>query len=195
LVGKRKRPWQEVDYVLRYFVGTVKRARKEYCSYLEFGLGRGRRSELTGGGLLRSLGGWSEVRKGVLKGREHVKSDERILGDSDFVTEVLSKAGEQFNRKYELKRLGYDFSRIAKRVGEVCQLKEDDILSRGKQKEKVKVRSLLCFWAVRELGMSLTELAGYLGMTVPGIGHSVERGGDHRTGTLLPSSRMTFLEC
>jgi len=117
---------------------------------------------LTGGGLRRSLGGWSEVRKGALKGREHVKSDERILGDSDFVADVLSQAEEKFNRNYELKRLGYDLSRIAKRVAEVCQLKEDDILSKGKQQEKVKVRSLLCYWAVREVGMSLTELARLL---------------------------------
>jgi len=83
---------------------------------------------------------------------------------------------EKFSRKYELKRLGYDVSRIVKTVAEVCQPKEDDILSKGKQKEKVKARSLLCFWAVRELGMSLTELARHLGLTVPVIGYSGEGG-------------------
>ncbi len=91
---------------------------------MESGLGQGRRSESTGGGSIRSLGGWSEVRKGALKGREHLKSDERILGDSDFVADVLSQAEEKLNRNCELKRLGYDLSRIAKRVAEVCQLKE-----------------------------------------------------------------------
>jgi hypothetical protein len=40
----------------------------------------------------------------------------------------------------------------------------------------VKARSLLCFWAVRELGISLTELAKGLKLSVPGIGYSVERG-------------------
>ncbi len=49
----------------------------------------GRRPELTGGGLIRSLGGWSAV-KSMRRLREHVKSDERILGDSDFVQSVLS---------------------------------------------------------------------------------------------------------
>lgn len=176
LVGRKKRPWQGVDYVLGYFGETLNRARKEYCSYMESGLGQGRRSELTGGGLIRSLGGWSEVRKGALKGREHVKSDERILGDPDFVADVLSQAEEKFNRNYELKRLGYDLRRIAKRAAEVCRVREGDILSKGKQQGKVKARSLLCYWAVREAGMSLTELARHLGLSVPAIGYSVERG-------------------
>jgi len=32
------------------------------------------------------------------------------------------------------------------------------------------------FWAVRELGLSLTDLARYFGLSVPGVGYSVERG-------------------
>jgi hypothetical protein len=35
--------------------------------------------------------------------------------------------------------------------------------------------SLLCFWTVRELGMSLTELARHLGISVPCVGYDVER--------------------
>jgi hypothetical protein len=73
LVGNKKRDWQNVEYVPGYFGQTRHQAIKEYCSFMESGFGQGRRSELTGGGLIRSLGGWSEVRKGALKGREHVK--------------------------------------------------------------------------------------------------------------------------
>jgi hypothetical protein len=62
------------------------------------------------------------------KGREHIKSDERILGDSDFVAGVLAQAKEKFDRQYELKRLGYDLGRVAARVGEIFGLKEEDIL-------------------------------------------------------------------
>ncbi len=36
----------------------------------------------------------------------------------------------------------------------------------GKKREAVGARSLLCFWAVKELGISLTELAGRLGIAV-----------------------------
>jgi putative transposase len=176
LMGRRKREWQDVDYVLGYFGESRGRARKEYRSHMEAGFSQGRRDELTGGGLIRSLGGWSEVCKGALKGREYVKSDERILGDSDFVAAVLRQVEEKFDRKYELKRLGYDLARVAARVGEIFELKEQDIFSNGKQQRKVKARSLLCYWAVRELGISQTDLAKRLKLSVPGIGYSVERG-------------------
>ena len=49
------------------------------------------------------------------------------------------------SRKYKLKRLGYDLDRIAKRVVEIYEPKEDDILSKGKQQSKVRARSLVCF--------------------------------------------------
>jgi hypothetical protein len=75
-----------------------------------------RRPELVGGGLIRSLGGWSEVKKMRLKGMVPIKGDERILGDSDFVLSVLSQANERFERRYELKRRGYDMTRVAERV-------------------------------------------------------------------------------
>jgi DNA-binding MarR family transcriptional regulator len=52
----------------------------------------------------------------------------------------------------------------------------DEIYSKGKQQKKLKAKSLLCFWAVRELGMSLTDLARHLGISIPGIGYAVERG-------------------
>ena len=176
IMGKTKRLWQNVDYVLRYFGDTHRKASKQYYSYMEAGLGQGRRNELTGGGLIRSLGGWSEVRKVGVKGRGHIKSDERILGEPDFVADVISQAKEAFDRKYELKRLGYDLGRIAERVAEVCEIEIEDIFLKGKQQKRVKARSLFCYWAVRELEVSLTELAKRLYISVPGVGYSVNRG-------------------
>jgi hypothetical protein len=51
-----------------------------------------------------------------------------------------------------------------------------EILSKRRQQRRVKARSLLCFWAVREIGMSLRALAGQLEMSAPGVGFAVERG-------------------
>jgi putative transposase len=176
LMGRKKRSWQDTAYVLGFFGKTMGRARKEYSSYVEAGLEQGRRDELTGGGLIRSLGGWSEVRRQGLKGREHLKSDERILGESDFVAHVLSEAEEAFERKYELKSLGYDLDRVAARVAEIYEMEIGDIFLEGKQRKRVKARSLFCYWAVRELGFSLTELAKRLNISVAGVSYSVERG-------------------
>jgi DNA-binding MarR family transcriptional regulator len=40
----------------------------------------------------------------------------------------------------------------------------------------VEARSLLCFWANSELGMSMTELAGCLGLTQPAVSIAARRG-------------------
>lgn len=60
---------------------------------MEEGVEQGKRPELTGGGMIRSLGGWAVV-KGLGKDQELRKGDERILGDSDFVEETLRQAAE-----------------------------------------------------------------------------------------------------
>ena len=175
LMGKTERKWQDTDYVLAYFGKTKRQARKGYESFVEKGLSQGRRQELTGGGLVRSLGGWTEARE-ALKGNVHIMSDERILGDSDFVESVISHSQEQYERKHNLKRQGYDLDRIAKRVSEVLGIERDEAFSKGRQDRKVKARSLLCFWASRALGTSHTALAKQLEMSIAGIGFSVERG-------------------
>jgi putative transposase len=43
---------------------------------------------LTGGGLRRSAGGWEGVFE-LRRAKEYWRGDERILGDGDFVNEVL----------------------------------------------------------------------------------------------------------
>ena len=106
----------------------------------------------------------------------HAKSDERILGDSTFVSDILSQSNEKYERKYELKRLGYDLARVAMRVSEILEIDVEEILSKGKQQKKVKARSLFCYWAARELGVPLTELSRKTGISVPAVGYSVERG-------------------
>ncbi|MBU4208415.1 MAG: hypothetical protein KKD12_01840 [Proteobacteria bacterium] len=62
IMGKRKNPWQDIDSVLQLFGKSQYAARKKNRDFVEKGIGRGRNPEMTGGGLLRSIGGW-----GVLK--------------------------------------------------------------------------------------------------------------------------------
>jgi hypothetical protein len=176
LMGERDRPWQDVDYVLRFFGESVRKAKNAYEAYVQEGVELGRREELTGGGLIRSLGGWSEVKRLKEDGRDHVMSDERILGDSGFVESVLTQRNEAYERRYELKRRGYDLERIARRVSEITGIDEEEVYSRGRQKDRVKARSILCYWAVREAGIPIRTLARRLGISGPGVGYAMERG-------------------
>jgi len=77
-----------IDYVLGLFGDKVFEARGNYREYVRKRIYLGRRPELVGAGLLRSSGGWG-VLKAMSKARIHLKGDERILGDCDFVEEVL----------------------------------------------------------------------------------------------------------
>ncbi len=70
----------------------------------------------------------------------------------------------------------YGLNSIAERVAEIYGMEPSEILSKGKQQRKVQARSLFCFWAVRELGISLRELARRLEISSPGVGFLVERG-------------------
>ena len=106
LVGKKERPRQDGAYVLGYFGRIAGQREKAYLNFMEGGIAQGRREDLTGGGLIRSVGGWlSEVKQ--LKRHEHVMSG---------------------------------------------------------------------FWVVKELGISIRELARRLALSPPAIGYSVERG-------------------
>jgi len=49
--------------------------------------------------LIRSLGGWKEVKKPRLNWQDRMKGDERILGDGDFVMEALANANEGYERR------------------------------------------------------------------------------------------------
>ena len=176
LMGKVKLEWQDVEYVLGYFGKRAGEARKKYRSYVEKGIEMGRRPELVGGGLIRSLGGWDEVKKLKLKGEERIKSDQRILGEGEFVSDILSESEDQFARKYRLKSLGYNFKKVLGRVSDLFQLDKEYITGKGRQKGRVMARDLACYWSVNELGMTMVDLARRFDMTPAAVSCGVQRG-------------------
>ncbi|HJX34012.1 MAG TPA: transposase [Desulfatiglandales bacterium] len=176
LIGKRKREWQDVEYILGLFGKRIGEARKEYKAYIKQGIDLGRRPELVGGGLIRSLGGWDEVKEMRLSGRDRIKSDQRILGESDFVIDVLSESEDKFSRKYKLKSMGYDFEKVVERVSIIFEVDKDYITGRGRQKYRVMARDFVCYWSVIELGMSMVDLARRFEITPAAVSFAVQRG-------------------
>ena len=55
-------------------------------------------------------------------------------------------------------------------------VKPEEIFQPGKQPVKVKARSLLCYWAVRELGVTMADLAPKLNISQPAVSMSARRG-------------------
>ena len=175
LMDKRKSDWQDTEYILKLFNNKYSIARRRYREYVKKGIAEGRRPDLVGGGLIRSAGGWSVV-KALRKSTSRVKGDERILGDGDFVETVLKEARESLERKYTLEAQGYDFDWLVKQVANLLNIDQKDVLTRGKYKQSVKARGLLCYWGTRELKMTTVELAKKLNLAQPTISQSAMRG-------------------
>ncbi len=121
------------------------------------------------------LSPWT-VFKGLRKAGIRVKGNERILGDSDFVKNVLKSAEEEFEQKYDLKAKGYDFDRVARRVAEVMIIDIDQVMAFGESPQIVTARSLLCFWAHRKLGMTTIEIGRRLNISQSAVSRSTMRG-------------------
>lgn len=175
LMNKTKRSWQNIDFVYGLFSDRKRLARKSYREFVEKGINEGSRPDLTGGGLLRSFGGWAAV-KGFRKAGIRLKGDERILGDSDFVENVLKSAEERLEEKYDLKSKGYDFDRTVQRVAEILDMEPCEVTAFGKSPRTVKARALLCFWAHRKLGMTTVEIAGRLNLCQSAVSRLSIRG-------------------
>lgn len=175
LMGKQTKSFQEVDFVLGLFGSQRSSARRNYRIYLQKNIGLKRRPELVGGGLLRSNGGWGAI-KAMSRARIHLKGDERILGESEFVIKVLAGQKERFERRYWLRSHGYDITHVVQKVAEIFGIEPDTIWKPGKQPLRVKARSLVCYWSVRELGLRGTSVGKLLGLSQSAVSRSVARG-------------------
>jgi REP element-mobilizing transposase RayT len=112
LLGKKERSWQDTSSVLGLFSSDLSKARKGYHLFVKRGIDQGQRDDLTGGGLIRSIGGWREI----LNHRTMVKGEQRILGDSQFVMDILSSAQERYDQKTLMKSKGYTLDTIAEHI-------------------------------------------------------------------------------
>ena len=52
---------------------------------------------------------------------DYQKGDECILGDGEFVIQVLAETEEQFQHKYRIKAEGYELDKVINRVAKITQ--------------------------------------------------------------------------
>ncbi len=149
-------------------------AYQAYGRSLQNGIGLSHDPLLTGGGLVRSLGGWSNVLAVRSKG-EREEADERVLGSSTFVQATLKKTELRQRRQLKLRLSGKTIRDI---IGEEC--KKEDVSPRELQADSRRarvsyVRSLIAYRAVRELGLPAAELARSLGVNTSSITRSIAK--------------------
>ncbi|MDP2643489.1 MAG: hypothetical protein Q8P24_00975 [Desulfobacterales bacterium] len=175
LMAKTNHDWQNTDKVLKLFGEKSGTARQTYRQFVNKGIDQVKRKDLTGGGLVRSVGGWAAL-KALRAAKVFEKGDERILGDGDFVESVLKAANEAKERRYDLQARGFTLPKVASRVAEVLGVETETVWAAGRYREIVQARSLLCYWAVRELGVTMISLSRRLDLTVTAISKAVIRG-------------------
>jgi putative transposase len=160
IMGKIKREWQDTEEVLGRLGESLTVARRLYHEFVEAGVGQGRRPELVGGGLLRSHGGWQGVLQ-LRRGREKYRSDERVLGSTSFIKEIVREAAEREEEKRSSISLGTIMERICMDMG----VSKESVTGEGRNRKVTKARAVLAYVWVRHLGRSGHELAKALGVT------------------------------
>jgi DNA-binding CsgD family transcriptional regulator len=174
LLGKKKRLWQDRDYILRYFGKTDREARAAYVSYVSEGVEQGRRPELVGGGLLRSVGGWKGLEE-KRKSGEWVRADERILGRSEFVERVLRDSEEEWEKRSLLRKKGVNLTWLSEKVSTRFGVDTESLKSASKVPAIAKARAVLCYLGVRKIGLSSVSIAKELGISPSTVSRSVAR--------------------
>ncbi|MBU2511485.1 transposase [bacterium] len=175
VLNRRKNEWQDRDYVLVWFGKREKEAQKAYREFVKSGIDQGKRPELTGGGLIRSMGGWSAV-KTLRKKKIQEKGDERILGRGEFVSEVINQAEEKIKQQLGMSKKLHN--RISEELMSVCKQHniELTVLRSGTRRHPLpQIRKTLAIKFVNQWGISLAETARQLGVTTSAIAQILRR--------------------
>ena len=164
LMGKVERKWQDVDTVLGYFGRRKKAAIGRYEDFIREGISWGRRPELVGGGLIRSLGGWAQVLSLRRKG-SRVAADARILGSGDFVDRLLVDAATREKETLRLARKVVHLPAVGRMINSREGVPAAALRSGSRMREVVRARRLFCQIAVKGMGYAGAEVARFLGVT------------------------------
>jgi putative transposase len=164
IMGQQKRGWQDVGTVLAYFGRRKRRAIAAYEDYVREGMEKGRRPELVGGGLIRSLGGWSEVLSLRRKG-EKTASDERILGSGEFIERLLSEAEEKAKQTLGWRGRVPDLQTLLSKISKKEGVEQQKVRGGDQRRSVVSARKVFCKLAVKRMGYSGASVARYLGVT------------------------------
>jgi REP-associated tyrosine transposase len=174
LLGLTTQGFIAVDDLLSLFGKKTGTARKNYAAFVADGIDQGPRPELVGGGLRRSQAG--SLQHSAISVDERMASDERILGEGDFVASVLQEAKDHMTARQGYQMAGFGLKELTTLVAELLEIEPTQVKAPGKQPDRVRARSLYCYWAVRELGHSTTALSRELSISQPAVSQSVRRG-------------------
>jgi REP element-mobilizing transposase RayT len=164
LLGQRSMEGQETDEVLARFGKSRARARRGYQQFIADGVAAGRRDDLSGGGLKRSLLGREE-------NTERTTYDERILGSGEFV-DILT----QGVKSGEAQRPQLSLPDLLQRVCAITGVASAKLRRPGRERAVARARAIFCCLAVHEFGYTGKEVGTASGLGSAGVCIAIRRG-------------------
>jgi len=174
LMGIIENEWQDRDYVLSWFGQKESEAQEVYRTYVQKGINEGRRPELVGGGLIRSLGGWSAV-KAMRRSGDRELSDERILGSGEFVERIIKEAEARIRYQLPVKEA---HQKTDKFIADRCKKEKvsiEELRSGSRRKEVSEVRARIAIGLVKTHGVALAEVARRVGVSTSAVSKIIKR--------------------
>jgi hypothetical protein len=161
IMGVQQAIFQDVETIVRRFGGS----REQYRSFIEEGITDGANE-----GFIATIRRSNE-------GREDVRNAGCwVIGDPEFVREVLSSDESRRARVARYHKEGWDVSRLAEIVSAKMGIQPAGIRMRTKDKTINEARKMFCYIGVKILEMPKTELGKYLGMSPPGVWRAGQEG-------------------
>lgn len=165
LIGISPMAGQNVREVLGRFDEDIPRARQLYREFVGDGIPLGTREDLIGGGLRRSQG---------RRAREDRESfDERILGGGVFVDRLREQrfAGSDITPWSRLSLAG-----LIEIVCDTLGVDKGGIQLPSKVRKLALARGIICFLAIREMGLRAAEVGRELNLGPAGVSIALRRG-------------------
>ncbi len=170
IIGKESYRWMDTDTILAQFSDIE----AEYQQFVLEGITQGRIPELTGGELIRSRGGWSQV---LSMKRKNLKKefDERILGAGDFIDRIKREAEEKHLRQLKLKQSGRPITDIIREECRKGRVSPEELKQGSRRRQACKTRIIIAYRSRHELGMSGAEIARHLGVGTSSINRALTK--------------------
>jgi putative transposase len=162
------------DCIVLQFGTTRRKAVTSYRSFISACFSMGQLPQLVGGGLVRSLGGWSKVASLRQHGAPE-KGDGRILGSSAFVMTVLGETEEKQRRQVKVGSAGDTMFQL---IDEECRRSRIDpreVRKGGRRTKASEARTAIAYRATTEFGLPAAEIARHLGVTTASITRAVQK--------------------
>jgi putative transposase len=175
IMGKHRQKSHCGEEVLAHFGTTWRSARMSYIDFMQAGLAATNGIGLSGGGLVRSYGGWETI--GRLR-QEHISciGDERILGNSSFIEQVLQEDELAIESRSRLALEGWDLNKLLAVVCERCEVAQSDLLQRSREDSASRAKAMICYLGTVKLGLLSKEIAKKLAISRPAVSKWISKG-------------------